>query len=100
MELEISVKPATQTQDNERNIKTKCDEGTMAATHEMHNKSHSKQMLYLQLVKSKFNNGRNHSDMFLDIGVSTKHCTKKKNQKKKMEMLIKNPRYKWFSNCN
>ena len=78
MELEISVKPATQTQDNERNIKTKCDEGTMAATHEMHNKSHSKQMLYLQLVKSKFNNGRNHSDMFLDIGVSTKHCTKKK----------------------
>ena len=50
----------------------------MAATHEMHNKSHSKQMLYLQLVKSKFNNGRNHSDMFLDIGVSTKHCTKKK----------------------
>lgn len=78
MELEISVKPATQTQDNERNIKTKCDEGTMAATHEMHNKSHSKQMVYLQLVKSKFNNGRNHSDMFLDIGVSTKHCTKKK----------------------
>ena len=55
MELEISVKPATQTQDNERNINTKCDEGTMAATHEMHNKSHSKQMLYLQLVKSKFN---------------------------------------------
>ena len=26
--------------------------------------------------------------------------TNKKNQKKKMEMLIKNPRYKWFSNCN
>ena len=43
MKLEISVKPTTQTQDNEKyKDLTKCDEDTMAATHEMHNKSYSK----------------------------------------------------------